>query len=104
MAPLPKSRAQLLDGEVLLLLEKGKDHAALRLDPPRATVPAKRLRARRRLTLAALTPKRAAAALWLMPSDTAYRTRIRRSRESALDIAAGLPSPADILNHNSQAL
>ena len=45
-APLPKSRAQRLDGDVRLLLRNGKDHGALRLDPPPATVPAKRLRTR----------------------------------------------------------
>ena len=46
VAPLPESRAQLLDGHVRLLLKKAQDHAALRLDPARATVAAKRLRAR----------------------------------------------------------
>ena len=52
--------------------------------------PSSRVCLRQRLTLAALTPKRAAAMRWLNPSATAARTRTRRSRESAFDMSAGL--------------
>ena len=45
VAPLPESRAQLLNSHVPLPLKKTQDHIALRLDTPRAAVPAKRLRA-----------------------------------------------------------
>ena len=48
--------------------------------------------ARHRLTLAALTPKRAAASRCVAPSETAATTRVRRSTESAFDMPAGLPS------------
>jgi len=61
--------------------------------PPNAfgcASPCDRSRARQRLTLAALTPKRSPAARWLSPPETAARTRIRRSTDRALDISAGL--------------
>ena len=77
-APFPKGGAQLLDGHVPALLKKAQDRAAL-------------------------TPNRAAAVPWLIPSETADRTRMRKSRESALDITAGLLPPANILNHKSLA-
>ena len=47
-------------------------------------------RRRHRLTLAALTPNRAAATRWLAPAATTAKTRTRRSKKSAFDISAGL--------------
>ena len=72
-----------------------------RRSPPSAFgkgLPSSRSRCRHRLTLAALTPKRAPATRWLAPAETAARTRTRRSTERALDISPGL-HPADSLNH-----
>lgn len=64
-----------------------------RRSPPSALgrgTPSTHARERQRLTLAALTPKRAATARWLKPSATASRTRTRRSRENAFDMSVGL--------------
>ena len=54
--------------------------------------PFSRSSARQRLTLAALTLNRSAACRWLRPSSrTAARTRRLKSKESAIDMPAGLP-------------
>ena len=69
--------------------------AADRRSPPSALgrgAPCSRSRARQRLTLAALTPNRAAASRCVAPACTAARTRVRRSRDSAFDMPAGLPA------------
>ena len=64
-----------------------------RRSPPRrlgCAPPVSRRRARHRLTLAALTPKRSPASRWLRPSSTAARTRSRKSTERAFDMIVGL--------------
>lgn len=68
------------------------DATGATVSPPSALgrgSPSTRARLHQRLTLATLTPNRAAAARWLMPSATASRTRTRRSSESAFDMSAG---------------
>jgi hypothetical protein len=101
MAAIAKRGAQLLHGDVRRFRQQRQDQRRLRLDPagpaiaaPRTgrTWPLPRASARHRLTLAALTPKRAAATRWLAPADTAARTRVRRSTDNALTMPAGLPS------------
>lgn len=101
MAALGQRRAQLLRGDVRRRIQRRLDQRALGLDPGRAAVAAERagrgsplLRAiaSHRLTLAALTPNRSAAARWLAPSATAFNTRTRRSRDSAFTMTASLLS------------
>lgn len=63
-----------------------------RRSPPRGFAtgaPCSFASARHRLTLAALTPKRSPTARWLIPSETAARTRVRRSRERVLGMTTG---------------
>src|ERR1700761_8268847 len=78
-----------------------------RRSPPRGpgrAFPCSRCKLRHRLTLAGLTPNRAAASRWLAPAATAARTRTRRSTDSAFDMPAGLRSPAGSMNHISGVL
>jgi len=65
--------------------------------------PAASISVRHRLTLAALTPHRDAAVRWLAPSATDFKTRSRRSTESAFDIQPA-SIPADILNQSQRRL
>src|ERR1700761_8907609 len=78
-----------------------------RRSPPRGpgrAFPCSRCKLRHRLTLAGLTPNRAAASRWLAPAATAARTRTRRSTDKAFDMPAGLHAPAGRLNHISAGL
>ena len=77
---------------VLAAVAKGASHrqAAARFGVSAASV--SRWRALERAQGDALTPNRAAACRWLAPSATAASTRVRRSRQSALAMSAGLHS------------
>src|SRR3546814_6388421 len=55
-----------------------------------------------RITLAAATPKRSAAARRERPPSTAAITRVRRSSEMDFVMPGWPPRPADILNQISQ--
>ena len=100
-------QAQLFDHDVGRRFDKREDRVFVRLDPSGSAVSAQRpgarfarsrASARRRLTLAALTPNRSPACRWLKPCVTAANTRTLRSSDRALGMSAGLP-PADSLNH-----
>src|SRR5690349_8750047 len=65
---------------------------------PGATEPASRASAAQRIALAALTPKRAAAARQEAPAATAATTRSRRSTDSAFDMPTCLLAAGQV-NH-----
>jgi hypothetical protein len=85
--------------DVGLPLDKAQDQRRMSLNAPGATVtaqrprhhyPASRDRARQRIALEALTPKRAAAARQDAPAAIAATTRSRRSTDSAFDMPIAL--------------
>lgn len=95
-----KIAAHFLDGGVAIGAERGQHGGVVNFDALRPAVAAERLGTWVALLalprapaaeLAALTPNRSAASRCVAPACTADRTRVRRSRDSAFDMPAGLP-------------
>ena len=76
----------LRERDVRLAVHELEDQRRVCLDARGAPVPAQRI------ALAALTPKRAAAARQDAPTATAPTTRSRRSTDNAFDMPASLPA------------